>query len=206
MVQAEREPGRADATRKKILDAVLVLIARGGPGAITYRAVSAESGCPLGVLTYHFPKRSDLIRAAYESHLERARDDAQALYEGLVAGRGSSTPIDRSAVARAAAGFALGRDEHERARLIADIELGLETSRDPQLERDLSATRAETFRVAEELMKRSGSQSPNEDTWILIAAIEGLTLESLARPSDETFNERVPQLLEHLLDRLFGDP
>jgi hypothetical protein len=62
----------AEAKRVQILEAALRVVAEGGPDAITFRRVAADAEVPLGLLTYHFDSREDLLRQAFRLYLSEA--------------------------------------------------------------------------------------------------------------------------------------
>ena len=60
---------RSEATRRRILDATLLLMAERGPGAVSHRAVCEAAGVSLGAITYHFGSKADLLEHAHRGHL-----------------------------------------------------------------------------------------------------------------------------------------
>ncbi|UJP40435.1 TetR/AcrR family transcriptional regulator [Cellulomonas palmilytica] len=85
-------PSAASTTRARILDAAVDLLARGGAGALTVRAVATAAGCStIGVYT-HFGGKPGLVEAilldAYEQldAAAAAVDDVADPRERLVAG------------------------------------------------------------------------------------------------------------------------
>jgi AcrR family transcriptional regulator len=60
-----------NSKRTKILDAIVKIIERDGLTALTFDAVSAETGITRGGLLYHFPSRDDLILAAHQFMAQR---------------------------------------------------------------------------------------------------------------------------------------
>jgi AcrR family transcriptional regulator len=54
------------ATKEKIIDAALQVLLDGGFSALTQTRVAEVAGLGQGNLTYHFPKRSDLLRAVID--------------------------------------------------------------------------------------------------------------------------------------------
>ena len=70
---------KGEARRGALLDAVLRVLERDGPGAVTHRAVAAEAGVPLSAATYYFATLDDL----YVSALRRANAEQIALFAGL---------------------------------------------------------------------------------------------------------------------------
>lgn len=55
---------KGEARRAALLDAVVRVLERGGPGAVTHRAVAAEAGVPLAAATYYFANIDDLLVSA----------------------------------------------------------------------------------------------------------------------------------------------
>ncbi len=52
------------ARRQALLDAVVRVLERGGPSAVTHRAVAAEAGVPLAAATYYFSSLDDMFVSA----------------------------------------------------------------------------------------------------------------------------------------------
>lgn len=73
---------KGEARRGALLDAVVRVLERGGPGAVTHRSVASEAGVPLAAATYYFATLDDL----YVSALRRATDGQVALFDDLAAG------------------------------------------------------------------------------------------------------------------------
>jgi len=192
---------KSEATRARILAATLRLIARKGERGVTYRAVGQASGAPLGVLTYHFPNRRALVRAAYELHLARTRERAEQVQRAY-GDFARAFDADDPGIWEAIAAFALGANDEEREHLVADFQLALDMTRDPTLERELAEARDATSALARDLIARAGSTSPDDDTPLIIAAIQGLALEAFARPSDQAFRDDVPRLVRVLFTKL----
>lgn len=84
----EREPrqDRSRATRARLLDATIALLARDGWGAFSVGAVAERAGVSRGATQHHFPTREDLLFAALESVFDRltdaARDPDQVVPDG----------------------------------------------------------------------------------------------------------------------------
>ncbi|MGN6187981.1 MAG: TetR/AcrR family transcriptional regulator, partial [Conexibacter sp.] len=118
-------------TRARILHATLRVIAAGGVGAVSNRRVAAEAGVALGSLTYHFPSQTDLLRESLllyaEEEVARLERLAAELRRAATDGEGVSAEQAAAVVEQVAARDA-GRPEE-----IAELELHLHASRDPQL-------------------------------------------------------------------------
>jgi len=61
-----------DETTARIADAAATVIARVGTASLTHRAVAAEAGLTLGVVSHKFKTVSDLLRGAFETIYIRA--------------------------------------------------------------------------------------------------------------------------------------
>jgi len=194
---------RSERTRERLLDAALEILAAGGPGAVTHRAVAERAGVSLGGATYHFASKYDLLGELYRRHLRRVRERAEDL-RGLLAlpGDGSPSPHDRLA-----SGLAryLEQGVHEdRAGSLATFELALERARDPVLRRRLRTAAADSDALAARLLGELGSADPDSDAELLIAALSGLRLTWLAQGERSSFAERVPALAERLASMLLS--
>jgi DNA-binding transcriptional regulator YbjK len=114
-------------TRARILHATLRVIAAGGIGAVSNRRVAAEAGVALGSLTYHFRSQSDLLRDSLLLYAEEEVARMEALAAEL---RASATPSPEQAAAAVEQIVARGSGRPEE---IAELELHLHASRDPEL-------------------------------------------------------------------------
>jgi AcrR family transcriptional regulator len=63
-VPANPIPGRRDARRRQILDAVRASVARHGLGAVTLKTIIDESGLATGTIYQHFRSKDEMITAA----------------------------------------------------------------------------------------------------------------------------------------------
>lgn len=70
---------KGEARRTALLDAVLRVLERDGPGAVTHRSVAREAGVPLAAATYYFADLDDL----YVSALRRATEEQVRLFERI---------------------------------------------------------------------------------------------------------------------------
>lgn len=60
-----------DAIAATISEAAATTVARGGAAALTHRAVAAEAGVTLGLVSYRFRTSADLLQAAFEAIYRR---------------------------------------------------------------------------------------------------------------------------------------
>jgi AcrR family transcriptional regulator len=68
-------PSRSERTRQAVIQAALTIIARDGPGRLTFDAIARESGLSKGGVMHQFPSKIDVLKALLE-HQIRYFDDA----------------------------------------------------------------------------------------------------------------------------------
>jgi DNA-binding transcriptional regulator YbjK len=183
---------RGEARRAQLLEAALRVIARGGVGAATHRAVAAEAGVPLGSTTYYFASRDDMVAQALELVVMRDRTAlAQARDEVAAAA------TDPATLARAISKTLLRGLGDDPEVWVAEYELFIEASRRPEL-RDLAAswTKAEVD-VLLPALERLGTRDPYRAAKQIVAALVGLSMEVLAHGG----REQLPELVEDLVRR-----
>jgi len=190
---ARRPQQRTIETRRRALDAVLELVADGGPRAVTFRAVSTASGVALGALTYHFPSHRDLLSAAYQHHLAQLEAEAVALpIEALMT-------LDHSARVDAVFAFLETMATSSRRKYIAEFELSLEMARDETLRADAAHSSTALHATAVDLLRQVGATDPETDATIMSAAMEGLLLGWIARPGDRAYEARAHAAIDRLI-------
>lgn len=70
--QTPGKPNRlGEATRAKIIDAAIAVLAENGFADFTMQAVASRADVVYGNLTHHYPSRDKLIEAMLEAILER---------------------------------------------------------------------------------------------------------------------------------------
>jgi DNA-binding transcriptional regulator YbjK len=191
MVQeGRRRQARGEARRADILDAALRLVARGGPGALTMRGVAVEAGMPLGLVTYYFPSKDDLVAQAMERAASLMHDEFAPALEGL---RGAGRERAVEAVTDLLLDILLGRPLDS----VAQYELWLQAARRPALRGVARAQRAALLRQTEELLTGLGAPRAAADAPLLLAALDGLALQYVAvgRPPRATVRRQVARLL-----------
>ncbi|HKG39448.1 MAG TPA: TetR family transcriptional regulator [Conexibacter sp.] len=167
----------AGDTRARILHATLRTIAAGGIGAVSNRRVAAEAGVALGSLTYHFPSQTDLLRESLllyaEEEVARLEALAAALRAGTDAGDGPSAE-QAAVVVEQVAARNTGRPEE-----IAELELHLHASRDPELH-DASRRCFEAYeRFAAAALVALGVPEPERHARTVVALLCGLGVRRL---------------------------
>ncbi len=166
-----------------------------GADAVTHRAVAQEAGVPVSATTYYFASKDELLE---QTLLLAAREETERL-ERLVL---DLAPLSLSATdwaAAVAAQIAADiRDEPDKH--VALFELGLEATRTELLRGELARWQEAHIRLAEMGCRAVGSEEPELDARIVVAALTGLILEQLASGRGD-FEE---QVLRPALERLFA--
>lgn len=114
------------AGRERILRATLDLIAEDGVAAVTNRRVAAAAEVSLGSLTYHFHSQSQLLRESLLLYVEQETERREAAARVLE--REQATLQRVAETVEQLAGAAA-----ETPRQIAELELHLHATRDPEL-------------------------------------------------------------------------
>lgn len=179
-----------ERTEDTILQAALDVIVKGGVGALRYREVAAAAGVALGTISYQFPTREALIRAAFEYFLAKSTASLRAFsaaarvktveeLAGLIAG------ILRAEVL----------DPH-KARL-AEYELILFAARDEDLARALAEWDRTLVAELGSLVEQVGGTAPFSTAQMILELTRGFQLAALSQPEPhfEDFEKRVLRLL-----------
>jgi DNA-binding transcriptional regulator YbjK len=166
----DKSPSRVEA----LADAAIAVIASEGLRGLTHRAVEARAGLPAGSTSYYFPSRSSLLRGVLARLLELDWLDFQAF--GLVA-----PPSSRSAMVRAGVRVMSHLASVGRERQVARYALYLSGESDPELAAMLeSATLAIQDRTVA-MVRALGSRNPRRDGRLLVALLDGLLYDEVAR-------------------------
>jgi DNA-binding transcriptional regulator YbjK len=163
-------------TRARILHATLRVIAGGGIGAVSNRRVAAEAGVALGSLTYHFPSQTDLLRESLLLYAEEEVARLEALAAELRRGTADGGPSaeQAAAVVEQVAARDAGRPEE-----IAELELHLHASRDPQLHEASRRCFAAYEEFAAAALHALGVPEPERHARTVVALLCGLGVRRL---------------------------
>jgi AcrR family transcriptional regulator len=168
---AAQEP-QPTTTRARILRATLHVIATEGIGAVTNRRIAAEAGVALGSLTYHFPSQTALLRASLLDHVEREVTRIRAIADALRA----TEPTPEQAAA--AVEQLLETDPHKPGE-VAELELHLEASRDPELQEASARCFAAYEDFAAAVLEVLAVPDPATHARAVVALLTGLTIRRL---------------------------
>ncbi len=176
-----------------ILEATLRVIAEGGVNAVRYREVAAEAGVSLGTVSYQYPSREELIRAAFRHFLT---EDTHAI-RALASARTIATPEDVASVCVELLRATVGKPGKPH---LAEFELLVYAARDDVVAEALAESdRAIALEIAA-VLDRVGIQSPFAAAQTLIEVIRGFQLTTLGKPEPDLddLENRLTRLLTAL--------
>ena len=193
---AGQAPPRGAARRDHILDAALRLAGQLGPDALTHRRVAEAAGLPLAATTYWFASKEELLAETYRRAAERDIARLEQLGERL----SNERPTARRALPAALARLVTDELQGDRTGLIAGYALWLEAARRPELRELSRAWTAAYVHVAGGLLATAGSRVPELDACIVVAALDGLSLDTLVTDDPDAAG-----LVTAALERLLGE-
>ena len=188
---------KGERRREEILRATLRVIGARGADAVTHRAVAAEAGVPVSATTYYFASKDELLE---QTLLMAAREETERI-ERLVLDL-APRELSASDWAAAVASMIAGDVRDEPNRHVALFELGLEATRTEQLRGELQRWQEAHIRLAELGCRAVGSEEPELDARLVVAALTGLMLEQLASGRDDFEDAVMRPALERLFSRL----
>jgi TetR/AcrR family transcriptional regulator, regulator of biofilm formation and stress response len=169
----------SEQVRGAIVAATVRLVARDGVGAVTHRRVAELAGVSLSSTTWHFASKEEILEAALRCTAQREIERIGAMAERIAA----ATPgeFDPQAWAHELADWvheqAVGE---ERENTVALYRLQLETLGRPvavEIHRDWGEGLSG---IGAEVLAEAGSPSPELDTRLVVAALDGLRLSVLS--------------------------
>ena len=178
-------PGtRAEASgrvRDAIIAATVRIVARDGVSAVTHRRVAAEAGVSLSSTTWHFAAKADILTAAlrWTAHREVARLTA-------IAERLGTDDFDSAGWAEELSDWLLEQVSGERKVAIALYRLQIELLGRPEA-REVHEEWGESLRtLGESVLASSRTITPDLDTRLVVAALDGLRLSVLSGGDADT--------------------
>lgn len=173
-----------------ILEATLRVIRAGGVHAVRYREVAAESGVALGTISYQFPSREGLVRAAFTHFLDESTRTLRTFAE-------TRTPKAPQELAPFLAALLEADFQDERRLYLAEYELLVYAARDPEIANALAAWDRATVAEFGQLVEGAGVPSPFATARLLMDVIRGFQLASLGSPAPDFagFQERVTRVV-----------
>ncbi|MGX1133052.1 DNA-binding transcriptional regulator YbjK [Streptomyces glaucescens] len=161
--------------RAALVDAGVEVLAREGARGLTFRAVDAEAGVPVGTASNYFAGRDDLLRQI------DARVHARLAPDPRVLGELMRAPKDRTLVT-ALMHDLMARAVRDRTGWLALLELRLEATRRPELRDSYTKSVREQLLYGMEFHREAGLPGGDETVVVLYLAMLGLILEQVTLP------------------------
>lgn len=200
MTAAEATPNRrqylrSPARRSQLIDVAIELMADRGLAEVSIRDVAAAAGVPFSSITYHFGTKDKLLEEVMETMVEKFCD--RMVLAGL-SGTSLQEVLQRS-VTEIAAGTGYGPGHH-----MLLLEFTLYAARRPEsglARRQYESYEAAGSRVIDAICAQTGTTFEGDRAPVvrlLIALLEGSTLQQLAAGEPSTARA----VIEHLIDVL----
>jgi DNA-binding transcriptional regulator YbjK len=175
---------RAEAServREAIVAATVRIVARDGVSAVTHRRVAAGAGVALSSTTWHFAAKSDILIAALRWTADREVERIEAIAERL-----GSNDFDSSAWAEELADWLLEQVTGERDVAIALYRLQIELLGRPEAREVHEEWGRKLRTLGDRVLERSPTITPDLDTRLVAAALDGLRLSVLSAGDADT--------------------
>jgi DNA-binding transcriptional regulator YbjK len=161
--------------RAALVDAGIEVLAREGARGLTFRAVDAEAGVPVGTASNYFASRDDLLRQIDGRLHRRLAPDPEVLDDLMTA------PRDRSLVA-ALMHDLMSRATGDRTGYLALLELRLEATRRPELRASYTESVRGDLEFGMRFHREAGLPGGDETVAVLYLAMLGLWVDHLTLP------------------------
>jgi len=181
---------RRDETRRKLLDATVECLLERGYAGTTTTLVSDRAGVSRGAQLHHFPKKTDLVRAAVEHVFERRLEEFLVKMERTPRGK------DRVEAAIDLLWEAFSASDS----FYPSLELIVAARTDPDLAEAVGSMtlrlRETVQRTFEELFagEVAGGSLPRIAPVFVFALMDGLALQHLASPDEAATREALTTL------------
>ncbi|MFG2625217.1 TetR/AcrR family transcriptional regulator [Streptomyces sp. NPDC048473] len=182
--------------RTALVDAAIEVLADEGARGLTFRAVDARAGVPVGTSSNYFANRDDLFMQAAARITVRMTPDPAKVEEAM-----RPTP-SRELVADLMR-WLVQRMEDDRTGYLAMLELRLEATRRPALRSRLTQTVRANFDESARFHQEAGLPGDEDAFVVLYLAMTGLLLEHFTLPGILTGPEgdlRAEATLNRLVD------
>jgi TetR/AcrR family transcriptional regulator, regulator of biofilm formation and stress response len=184
----------AEGRRIQILEGALRVVAAGGPDAITFRKVAADANVPLGLLTYYFDSREDLLREAFRLYLS----EAMAFMSGIEEEKPSLTA---ESVIDMVLEITRREFSDDPAMVRIEYELILYAARDSALAREFNAYERWMETKLAASLETLGAPRPIDAARMIIDVVRGFEIERLTHAGADLKNleRRLRLVIEALI-------
>ena len=193
-----RRRPRGERRRREILEAALKVIAAGGIGSVTHRAVAAAADVPAATTTYYFASIDYLLEEALKLFVDEEVERLRSLAARLRAARVSP--------ATAAELFAAELAGEQSQSGHAQFELYLEAARRPRLRQAAGDCLNAYAEVAEAALRAAGAARPAEGARAFVALCDGFALARTAAPDESWPTELLAPALRELFIAFAMEP
>lgn len=161
--------------RTTLADAAITLLGTSGAKGLTHRAVDAVAGLPEGSTSFHCRTRDELVKLTLRRHAELDLADLQADAQAMQSGELTFARFLDVLLQRIGEWTCPPRRPH----LLARFELLLMASRNPELAHAMSEQRQLFLQATAFALKRLGVPRPEAAAPRLVAAVDGILLDSI---------------------------
>ena len=165
---------RAEASgrvREAIVEATVRIVARDGVAAVTHRRVAEEARVSLSSTTWHFAAKADILLAALRWTADREVRRITAIAERL-----ETRAFDAAVWAEELADWLIEQVTGERDVAVALYRLQIELIGRPEAQAVHREWGAGLDALGEQVLHGSATLTPELDTRLVVAALDGLRL------------------------------
>jgi TetR/AcrR family transcriptional regulator, regulator of biofilm formation and stress response len=185
--------------KRRLLHAVLRLVAREGVAAVTHRAVADEAAVSLRATTYYFATKQEMIREALRDYAAASVARVDAVADRL--------PIHGSKITRAVDAIAsvMLEEMNDPDAVATEYELILAISREPSYAPEYQELQRTLEIRLRDLFESMGSREPLRHARLVLATTRGLQVEHLASPHAPMSERTVKSLIRTLVEALIPE-
>ena len=187
---------RGIAKKNAIIDAALQVVSEVGIAGLSMRVVAAQAGMPLGAVGYYFEGKDDLIRAAFDRHIQRET----ARVTLAIARIGDSPSI--ADLSDRLADFVIDGLTITRFQLLAEYEFTIEAVRRPALAQAAAAWQTTLNTQLQAVLESLNSPSPKTDARLILAVLAGLEVDQLPHRLRPAHARMIRDVLRRLVQSL----
>ncbi|MFH9425104.1 TetR/AcrR family transcriptional regulator [Streptomyces sp. NPDC017529] len=181
--------------RTALVDAAIEVLAREGARGLTFRAVDAQAGVPVGTASNYFASRDDLFTQAGSRIHVRMTPDPVKVGEAM-------RPAPSRELVTELMRWLVRRMSDERTGYLAMLELRLEATRRPALQAELTSAVRTAFEESVQFHLDAGLPGDAETVLALYLAMTGVLLEHFTLPgvlSDTELDKLVETVVTHIV-------
>ncbi|MFC9249342.1 TetR/AcrR family transcriptional regulator [Streptomyces sp. NPDC057136] len=183
--------------RTALTDAAIEVLAHEGARGLTFRAVDARAGVPVGTSSNYFASRDDLFMQAGARINSRMAPDPATVEEVL-------RPAPSRELVTSLMQWLVQRMADDRTGYLAMLELRLEATRRPALRVQLTQTVRAEFDAGAEFHQNAGLPGDHDTFRVLYLAMTGVLLEHFTLPgvlSDTALDDLVESVVTQIVPR-----